>query len=228
MIKIRGVLALALSCVIFFGGLTFVTCSHDPVYLDEFDTICFEQKILPLLQTYCGIEDCHDAAAASDGFIAADYASIMKAVTPGDVKGSLLYQVITDFRSDDMMPPDKPLSQDQRTLIHLWIAQGAVNSDCPVSNCDTAGIISFSAKVNPLIQTNCVGCHNAGMSRGGVNLDGYAQVKYYAETTRNGVTLLEGTINGMAGFTSMPPSGSLSGCNIRQIELWIDQGKQNN
>jgi hypothetical protein len=29
------------------------------------------------------------------------------------------------------MPPDEPLSKDNRTIIRLWIEQGAPATDCP-------------------------------------------------------------------------------------------------
>lgn len=321
------------------------SCRHENVYLEEFDTVCFERQVLPALQTSCGIAGCHDPGTASEGYIFSDYASVMQCVNPGDPRGSLLYNIITDIHSENMMPPGQPLSREQRTLIHIWIAQGAlntqcesgiipppdtstdgtptddtlcfvqdilpvllsncgiagchdattheegyilisystlrqrsesiipfdpqeskvyeviteteeddrmppppkqpltteqkdvirkwieegaINSDCPQSTCDTAFPLSFTEKVNPVIQTNCVGCHNASQSTAGVNLNGYEQVRYYAETLRNNYPLLIGTIRKMPGFAPMPPSGSLSECAVRQIELWISQGKANN
>jgi hypothetical protein len=104
------------------------SCTHDVANLEELDTLCFDSQILPIIRTSCGMTGCHDGTA--EGFLATDYLSIMEAVKPGDPRGSKLYQVITDIRSDDMMPPDRPLSQEQRTLIQVWIAQGAENIQC--------------------------------------------------------------------------------------------------
>jgi len=55
-----------------------------------------------------------------------DYQAVMQTVTaPGDPRACKLYQVITDVNGENMMPPDVPLSQYNRTLIQVWIAQGA-------------------------------------------------------------------------------------------------------
>jgi cytochrome c5 len=152
----------------------------------------------------------------------------MKAVKPGDARGSLLYKVITDINAEHFMPPGRPLTQRQRTLIHLWIAQGALNNSCIESSCDTAGVMTFSTQVWPVINNNCTGCHNSSLSRGGVNLDSYTEVKTYAETLQNGTPILVGVINYINGFANMPPSGKLDDCSIRKIELWIDQGITDN
>ena len=336
---------ISLLFIIFSLSAIFTGCTHDPVFTDNIDTICFESQILPVIKNSCGISGCHDGSL--EGFIASDYNTIMSLVSPGDVKGSRLYQVITDIWGENMMPPDKPLTVEQRTAIHLWIAQGAkntscnqippdttgnngggggvipndsicfvqdilpifssgcaitgchdalthlegynltsyssitgrsgsivpgnpnesklyrvvavesgedrmpppplaalsseqqeklrtwilqgaLNSDCPPAVCDTTGVIEFSTQVWPIIQANCVGCHNTALSSGGVNLDGYTHVKTYADLLRNGIPVLLGSIKQLNGFFAMPQNGKLDDCDIRQIELWIEQGKQNN
>lgn len=323
-----------------------VSCTHEPVFTDAMDTICFQGQILPLLQNSCGVSGCHDGVSGVEGFSAASYQSVSKYVRPGDAHGSELYRVITDIWGENLMPPGKPLTLEQRTAIHVWIAQGALNttcdqkttntgdttnnggsiipsdsicfvqdilpifnsgcattnchdaatheegyiltsytnitsrsgsiipfnpdgsrlfraiiqsgedrmpprplaalpseqidkirtwieegalnSDCPVSTCDTSGIIRFFAQVWPIIQTNCVGCHNAAIASGNVNLDGYTQVKNYADIMRSGTPVLMGSIQHLNGFFPMPQNGKLQDCDIRKIELWVEQGKLNN
>jgi cytochrome c5 len=207
---------------------SFMSCRHEPVLLAELDTVCFKEQVLPVLQTSCAISGCHDNGTASEEFVATSYESIIKAVNPGDARSSLLYEVITDINAEHFMPPDRPLSQQQRTLIHIWIAQGALNNSCIESSCDTSGTIAFSTQVRPVINNNCTGCHNSSFSNGGVNLDGYAQVKTYAEAMINGTPVIVGVINYMPGFANMPPQGKLDDCSIRKIELWIDQGVADN
>lgn len=311
-------------------------CYHEPDIIDQLNPICFDTQVLPIIQTSCGISGCHDGSA--EEFLAADYTSIMKAVVPGDPRGSTLYRVITANGEEDMMPPDRPLTQEQRTIIHVWIAQGAennncgngnpgggtgsvdsicfvqhilplfisncsmtgchdglsqdegeqlfalnsyasiiqhadpynpgespvykvltasgedlmpppprlpltsqqqemmrtwiadgaLNSDCPDASCDTTGTIGFTAQVKPILDNYCVSCHNASLSSGGINLDGYSQVKIQAETLRNGTPILVGTIRQLSGFVAMPPSTNLDACSIRKVELWIEQGILNN
>jgi hypothetical protein len=313
-------------------------CHHDSSLIEGMDTVCFYGQVMPIIQTSCGIAGCHDGS--QDGFRAANYSSIMQSVTPGDPRGSRLYQVITDINGGQMMPPDRPLTKDQRSVIQVWIAQGALettcdtgkggggvvivpsdsicfvqkilplflsncamtschdglshggednlfalnnyttiraevtpfepaqspvytsvtgsgetfmppapkspltnaqkelmrkwiadgalNSDCPDATCDTLNPIGFTAQVKPIIDSYCVSCHNASSSSGGVNLNGYDQIKKYAETMRNGIPLLVGTIRHKTGFKAMPPSSTLDECSIRKIELWINQGKLGN
>ncbi len=321
------------------------SCVHEPLTLEGIDTVCFNTQVLPVLQTSCGMVGCHGNGSARGEFSVADYASVLEAVDPGNPSRSRLYRVLTDINGENMMPPNHPLAKPQRTLIAVWIAQGAknticstgnttgntgntggiatsdsicftqdilpvlrsscattgchdqvtqregyvftdystlmqrsgsvvpfypdqskvyrvmttgesedrmppagsqqltsqqienfrkwiaegaLNSDCPQASCDTTGTISFASQVWPIIQNNCTGCHNSSLSNGGVNLDSYQQVKYYAETLRNGVPIIDGAIRQMNGFFPMPPSGSLDECTIRKIELWIDQGRLNN
>ena len=108
---------------------TLFSCTHDANLIEGMDTVCFESQIMPIMQTACGKAGCHDGSA--EGFIVTDYQSILQAVTPNDPRGSKLYQVITDINGENMMPPDRPLTRDQRTLVQVWIAQGAMNKSCP-------------------------------------------------------------------------------------------------
>jgi cytochrome c5 len=321
------------------------SCTHDPVGIEGLDTICFGTEVLPILQTSCGMTGCHGNGSAAAGYDLSNYESIIKSVSPRDPRGSKLYKVITSINGENMMPPDRPLTQVQRTIIEVWIAQGAgkttcpndtnegggggggggtggtdsicfvqkilplfisncamaschdglgqgeednlyalntyasirqhvtpfnlsassvyravngqteefmppppkpaltaaqkdlmkkwiedgaLNSDCPNANCDTTGTISFVSQVKPIIDNYCVSCHNSSTTSGGVNLNGHAQVKAYAESIRNGTPVLIGTIRQIAGFKAMPPSTKLDECSIRKIERWIDQGRLNN
>lgn len=208
-----------------------VSCTHEPAGIEDLDTVCFDTQILPILQTSCGISGCHDGSGEEIRIY--DYNSIMEMVTPGDPHGSKLYRVITTINGENLMPPKQPLSKEQRTLIQIWIAQGAINKVCdtlPVQNeaCDSTGIVSFSGQVFPILQSNCIGCHNNSFANGGVNLSTYNLVKTNAETLRNGTPLIQGVIRRMPGFTAMPQTFALDACSIRKIELWIAQGMQNN
>ena len=97
------------------------------------------------------------------------------------------------------------------------------------NQCDTTGTIFFSS-VDSVLQNNCISCHNVSSASGGVNLDGYANVYAYATTLRNNTPILQGVIRRMSGFFPMPepPSSALDECSIRKIEMWIEQGAQQN
>lgn len=108
-------------------------------------------------------------------------------------------------------------------LIQTWIAQGAKNNGCNANfaGCDSTSF-TWSAFVQPLIQTQCQGCHSGSAPQGGINLGSYAAVKaqvtngkLYASVTRS--------------FAYMPKGGNrLDDCTIKRLKTWIDAGAPEN
>jgi hypothetical protein len=196
------------------------------------DSVCFAQTIQPLIVSSCATTGCHDAASALEGYVLTDYSHITgskNAVVPYYPDQSKLYRVLSETGEDRMPPsPRAPLTSEQKNLIRKWIADGALNSDCPDASCDTTGEILFADQVFPILDLACVGCHNNSSSSGGVNLSDYPHVSAVAGTMVNNVSRLKGVIRKEPGFNPMPPSGSLGECDIRKIELWIEQGMKNN
>lgn len=98
-----------------------------------------------------------------------------------------------------------------------------------VGNCDTAGIISFSQKVVPIITTFCgstggsaSSCHGNG-SASGIPLITYSDVSNSASDN------LMDAIKHINGASPMPKGGGkLDNCRIATIQKWIDEGKLNN
>ena len=89
--------------------------------------------------------------------------------------------------------------------------------------CDTSAV-TYSGSVLSIIQNNCYGCHGSGNTLGNVNLDGYTNLKAYADNGK-----LAGVINHSPGFSPMPQGGNkLSSCNISTIEKWISDGSPDN
>ena len=191
------------------------------------DTVYFQNTILPLLQSSCGIIGCHDPGTASDGVVLTSYQSIMESnvVDPGDPTGSDLYEVLVEIDPDKRMPPppNQPLNSEQITSVFKWIEQGALNNYCDEIECDTVNV-SFSENVWPIIQGSCFGCHSGSTPQGGISLEGYDNVVAVANTGR-----LMGAIRHESGFSPMPQNGAqLSDCKITQIQKWIDDGTPNN
>ena len=58
------------------------------------------------------------------------FEGISKTVTPFNPDASQSYQAII-AKWGNRMPPDQPLSEENRTIIRLWIEQGAVSTTCP-------------------------------------------------------------------------------------------------
>jgi len=88
-------------------------------------------------------------------------------------------------------------------------------------SCDTTAI-SFASQVQPIMNINCISCHNPSNANAGVILTNYSGV---VSATAGGK--LVGTLKGQ-GYQQMPPSGKLPSCDIQKIESWVNAGKPNN
>ena len=110
--------------------LLLLSCTHDPVGIELIkDTVCFDTQVMPILVGAC--KTCHDGSG--EGFSMTNYTDIYdNYVTPYNPRKSKLYQVITAVNGLNMMPPspNSPVSQENRTIIEVWIAQGAPNKIC--------------------------------------------------------------------------------------------------
>ena len=88
-------------------------------------------------------------------------------------------------------------------------------------NCDTVDV-TYTKNIEPLFKTNCGtnnSCHSAGVADGGIILDSYSAA---AAVDAN---LLLGSAQQDQGYIPMPPAGKMSDCGIRQLQLWIQNGK---
>jgi len=187
------------------------TCSADTVY--------FQNKVLPLLNSGCAMSGCHDAASHKEGVNLTTYSTIYSTgrVLPGNPANSKLYKVI----ANNSMPTGTAFTQAQKDIIYKWILQGAKNNAC--NDCDTT-LFTYSGAVSAIINTYCKGCHNPSSLGGGIDVSTYANVKAIAANGK-----LMGSINHAAGFIAMPQGGSkLSDCRIQQIQKWISAGTLNN
>ncbi|HEX5171226.1 MAG TPA: c-type cytochrome [Cyclobacteriaceae bacterium] len=184
--------------------------------------VCFESSVLPVFQSACARSGCHDSRSRREGYVLDSYSNIMrKGIQPGNANGSKLYRVL--FGSgEDRMPPDAPLTQAQKDSIALWINQGALNTTNCNCFCDPAQF-TFAAIVQPIIVTNCVGCHKPGSLGGNIDLSTYASVKAQADNGK-----LVGSITHAGGYSPMPQGGKLSDCQIGQIVSWVSAGSLNN
>ena len=192
----------------------------------EPQTVYFVQEVLPIIQGSCAISGCHDAASAEDGVILNNYLNIVNTgeVVPGNAGESELYEVLVDSDPDDVMPPpgNTPLTSSEISTIVNWVNQGASNNSCLDLACDTLNV-GFSATIAPIIDLRCDGCHSAIDPDAGIALTNYAEI---SDEALNG-TLLD-AIKDQNGAVAMPYNGNpLSNCDIRAIEIWIENGAQN-
>ncbi|MBL0357794.1 MAG: hypothetical protein IPP72_13315 [Chitinophagaceae bacterium] len=216
-----------------FMAATQFSCKHEIPFtpIDPSDTIavngavCFQSDILPVFQSYCAKSGCHDAGSREEGYQLDTYANIVsKGVRAGNAGGSKIYEVLVESGNDRMpQPPENPLTASQINLIARWINEGARNTSNCSSACDSSQF-TYAAKVKPILQTNCLGCHSGVAASGGyIPLDTYDGVKEQA---------LFGTLYisiNHTGTYPMPKNGAkLSDCKIAVVRKWIESGAPDN
>lgn len=200
-------------------------CTNDASY----PVICFSSQIRPIYVSNCAITGCHDGNSTSHvphDVVLTDYTHIMQGIKPRHPERSKYYTELIGFLGIGKggMPPSKPLSSQQISLIKAWIEQGADESNCTSSSCDTTNV-TYSGIVSAIFSTNCTQCHNSTtISTSGVNLDGYNNLK--AELDANKTGLLSAI--GYGTSTKMPPDYELTSCEIEQINIWVRNGYPNN
>ena len=212
-----------------------VACTTDPILPEDYlnnltpddecppGVVVFKRDVLPIISSNCAFSGCHDAITAADDIVLDTYENIMKEVEPYDPNESELYESITETDNDDIMPPPpySELSNNQIMLIKDWINQGALNIEC--GGCDTT-TVTFANTVYPIVQNQCMTCHNDNRQDGGVNLANYNLIK---QSVENGGFM--GSILHDPNYAAMPPSGiQLDQCFIDQIQIWINDGMPNN
>ncbi len=186
--------------------------------------VCFQRDLLPVLVSSCGITGCHDQATHEDGYVVANYTTVMNnLVRAGSPADSKLYSVITKNPSDEDFMPPKPypaLTTAVKDSIFNWIKNGARNEAC-ITLCDTTGVITYQNQIASLISKNCIACHSGTNASKGILLDSYAGVKTYLD---NGKLLA----SVKATSIQMPPGYKISACELREIELWKANGALQN
>lgn len=208
--------------ILILSFLIFACSSETEIIEPE---VCFEQEILPILNSNCTQSGCHNDVDHEKGFIANQYNHILAEVKPGNYLSSKLYQLMIHPIPSLRMPPspENALSESDIRIIALWIEQGAKNNSCTPTGCDTSDV-SFFNDISPIIRRNCQGCHSGKNPQGGVSLTNYQEI---VKTVDNAT--LEGTITWEPGYSPMPKNANqLSNCNIQLIKKWISVGAPNN
>jgi len=95
------------------------SCKHENIDLSKYPAICFRKQILPIFTSNCVRSGCHDQTGEA-GLILTNYSGIMEGIISGKPDDSKIYNSITSVWGN-MMPPGRPLPQELRTLLRLWI-----------------------------------------------------------------------------------------------------------
>ncbi len=89
--------------------------------------------------------------------------------------------------------------------------------------CDTTNV-TFSNTIFPLINSNCTAHHSGGAPSGNVLLTNYDGISAVAKDGR-----LLSVIRHEEGWPPMPQGGGkLPECDIKKIEVWVNEGAANN
>lgn len=188
--------------------------------------LCYSRDIAPIISNNCTMCHNQNPLPGEDDIVdLRSYNGLMPYVRAGNPAESKLYKVLIHARPDkEAMPPDKALDAATIDIIRRWILEGAKNGDCSGNGqpCDTTSV-SYTATVEPLLKTQCLGCHATQVSLqygGGVNLEGYDNV---LKQGTNGK--LVGVVSYTPGFRPMPQGGTkLPDCSIAQLRAWVNKG----
>ena len=194
---------------------TNVQCDTSVVY--------FKEQILPLMQAKC--VSCHNVQKAKEGVMLDNFDNIKKTIRVKNSSGVLKNELESVIRTN-FMPPGKheKLTEIEKKLVYKWIKQGMQNNSCTELVSNTATIanadISYENTIKPILENNCVGCHNKANSDGGYDLTNIGTVQSIAF---NGI--LTKTVNHSDGVRAMPLNAEkLPENTIQKIEIWINNG----
>ncbi|MCX6254433.1 MAG: hypothetical protein NTV31_08155 [Bacteroidia bacterium] len=220
---------LSLALILIIITLSWITsCTHQANIVD-IPEICFDRDVLPIFTNSCAISGCHDGGGESH--LALDnYVDISHSVVPGNPNSSRIYQAITATWGENKMPPNRPLSLENRTIIRLWIEQGA-----GLTLCDTTGTggrnsngtarACFTRDILPVLVSRCAttGCHDAISHKEGYIFSSYTDTMTAVRAGNAANSKLYQVIKLASGESKMPPSGSsqLSVAEIDSIGKWI-------
>jgi hypothetical protein len=134
------------------------------------------------------------------------------------------------------MPPDRPLSLENRTIIRVWIEQGSLLTICP----DPGGTggepfvnprACFTRDILPVLVSRCAsaGCHDAITHTEGYIFTSYSTTMKAVDPGDPGDSKLYEVITETSGEDRMPPAGSaqLTFSEIDSIRKWISYGALN-
>jgi PBP1b-binding outer membrane lipoprotein LpoB len=103
-------------------------------------------------------------------------------------------------------------------VVFFSCSKDKVTNTLPDPNCTDT--VSFNATVLPIIQQNCVSCHDVG------NSTGYTFSNHTNISNQSSAIL--GSMQGQ-GYSMMPQGGpALPDSTIQFIKCWVSQGKLNN
>jgi hypothetical protein len=229
--------------LLFLGAILFLTlsswiisCTHK-ADLGEIDEICFERDVLPVFLNSCAIAGCHNGSGESD-LVLTSYVPISHTIEAGKPYSSESYKAIIATTGENQMPPGQPLSLDNRTIIRLWIEQGARLTTCPDTTIPIGQgsdyvnpLACFSRDILPVLTSKCgtSGCHDPITHKEGYVFTSYSTTMTAVKAGNPADSKLYEVIKLSSGEDKMPPAGNiqLTIAEIDSIRNWISYGALN-
>jgi hypothetical protein len=216
------------------------TCKHESE-ISSLDVVCFDSLVLPIFQSSCGISGCHDGTGEDAGYYLRNYNGIMEGITPYDPEGSKIYKALVTVWSENAMPPDQPLSETNRSIIRVWIEQGALETHCsiPDTTDTTNNLVKYRAcfekDILPIFQNSCAKANTGYSCHDEVHHEeDYILTSYPTVTSRgisagnpNGSTLYLITSPGVEDHMPPSPFAALTSAERDSIYHWISYGALN-
>jgi formylglycine-generating enzyme required for sulfatase activity len=222
-------------CLVFCLANASLWLFNGPAMADD-TPVDFQTQVQPILEAAC--LQCHDADS-DEGELRLDTLAELLAggssgatVVAGQPDESSLYtRTVLAVDDDQLMPPESPLSTEQTEVLRQWIAEGAVwPADVTL---ETKPRIDFATHIQPILEQNCISCHQSGNAEADLDLstraaattggsNGPALIPFNLKSPLLTLTLLSPNNDSL-----MPPAdkgGPLDRESIELLTLWISQG----
>ncbi len=223
----KKALSLTLISIVTFVLFGFIQKKHNSKYECFQKTNCdstvvyFKQQVMPILQENC--VSCHNILNKKDD-VSLDTFENIKAIIGTDKTNDFSKNVLAKVIQRDRMPPNPhpKLTPNQKKIILKWIEQGMQNNSCDIAiSAHAATEITFENHINPLLQNNCVSCHNQSNTAAGIDLTDYFTIM---TQTQNGKIFK--TISHAEGVVAMPLNAEkLLDSEIEMFATWEKTGK---
>ncbi|MBX7133094.1 MAG: PSD1 and planctomycete cytochrome C domain-containing protein [Fimbriimonadaceae bacterium] len=176
----------------------------------------YKADIVPILKGHC--LSCHSGSGAKAGLDLSSPESILKVISKGDSKASVLMQRVRGEGGLPAMPKGfVPLSKEQIGTLAAWIDGGASFGAGP----------DFASEVLPLLRGRCGSCHGAEKPQGDLDVtSGAALLKSGTVLAGNpDESILLRRIVGLDGLPRMPKGfAPLDEKETQLIREWIAAG----
>lgn len=186
--------------------------------------VCFQQDVLPILQSNCAKPGCHTQADQKHGVVLNNYVNLMNTVESEIEDGETKSDLEKVLRRNKMPPASHtPLSKDQKEVIFRWIQQGMQNTQCNQADSIKTienNALNFSLAINPILKKYCFGCHSGSNPSNGYD---FSNPDKFREIALTGKVYL--AISHSPGATPMPYLGDkIPQSEIVKIKEWVEQG----